>query len=69
MALQVYQYGVLQYEFDSGNPHQDYLEAKEYIQGCDINWCIKYKCEETDEWSKSVLELYENSNFWKGGLK
>ena len=48
MALQVYQYGVLQYEFDSGNPSQDYIEAKEYIQGCDINWCIKHKCRETD---------------------
>lgn len=59
MALQVYCFGVLEYEFDSGNAKQDYQDAKDYISGCGSEWCIKHKCKETDEWSKSYLELYE----------
>ena len=57
MALQVYRYGVLEYEFDSGDANQDYIDAKEYISGEGLEWCIKHKCNETDEWSKSLLEM------------
>lgn len=65
MCIQVYAFGQLQYEFDSGNAKQDYQDAKEYISGCGLEWCIKHKCKETNEWSKQVLEMYEKQNNYK----
>lgn len=59
MCIQVYQFGQLQYEFDSGDSKQDYKDAKDYISGYGVEWCIKHKCKETNEWSNQVLELYE----------
>ena len=62
MAIQVYCFGILEYEFDSGDSKQDLQDAKHYITGCGLEWCIKHKCEETDIWSKQLLETYDKSS-------
>ena len=62
MTHQVYENGLLQYEFDSGNALQNRQDAIDYITGCGIEWCIKLKSEETDRWSKQVLELQHRRN-------